>query len=331
MEFTAFQKKALGFLRTAIKKGRVSHFYLFLGKRGVGRKEVALWFSKALNCKEGMGEVCGRCSNCMKIEKEVFSDVIYIEPLEKSLRIQQIRELSSMLSYPPLEGRFRTVIVEEAESLTEEASNAFLKILEEPSPYNIFILICQKKELLLPTIVSRAQSVYLSDISEGSIKSYLIWEGVSESDAAFISRICQGSIKDALDLIERGVSKKRERFLRILLDLKEGSLRDIFRLIEDLSKKSRKGDDLELDDMIIIWKSFLRDMMFCRLGFEDYMLINHDLFHIFKKLSQGFSVDDIISIIRLLDQFLRDMDQQRNTEISMERAIFGIRELIGKI
>ena len=331
MEFTAFQKKALGFLKAAMKKGRLSHFYLFVGKRGVGRKEVALWFSKALNCKEGMGDVCGRCSNCMKIEEGVFPDVIHMGPVEKSLRIQQIRELSPILSYPPLEGRFRTVIVEEAESLTEEASNAFLKTLEEPSPYNLFILICQQKEMLLPTIVSRAQCVYLSDISEDSIKSYLIGKGVSESDATFISRISQGSIRDALDLIERGISKKRERFLRILFDLKECSLREIFRLIEDLSKKSRKGDDLELNDMITIWRCFLRDMMLYRLGCEDNMLINSDLFHTLNRFSDTVSVDDIISMIRLLDQFQRDMDQRRNMEISMERAIFGIRELIGKI
>src|SRR5450755_3076436 len=146
-------------LENAIRQGRVAHAYIFSGVRGVGKTTTARILAKALNCTTTLGktpEPCNHCDSCKEITAGNSLDVMEIDAASNR-GIDQIRELREMVRYAPAASRHKVVILDEAHQLTDEASNALLKTLEEPPDKVIFILATTQPEDLEDTIKSRAQ------------------------------------------------------------------------------------------------------------------------------------------------------------------------------
>src|SRR6202043_3369114 len=144
-------------LANAIKNDRVAHAYIFSGARGVGKTTAARILAKALNCVHGPTYTpCGECDSCREIAAGTSLDVIEIDAASNR-GIDQIRELREMVRYAPASSRYKVVILDEAHQLTDEASNALLKTLEEPPERVVFILATTRAEDLVETIKSRAQ------------------------------------------------------------------------------------------------------------------------------------------------------------------------------
>src|ERR1700743_1232508 len=144
-------------LANAIRNDRVAHAYIFSGARGVGKTTAARILAKALNCVHGpTAEPCGVCDACKEIASGNSLDVIEIDAASNR-GIDQIRELREMVRYAPAASRYKVVILDEAHQLTDEASNALLKTLEEPPERVVFILATTRAEDLVETIKSRAQ------------------------------------------------------------------------------------------------------------------------------------------------------------------------------
>src|ERR1700691_2048915 len=144
-------------LANAINSGRVAHAYIFAGVRGVGKTTTARILAKALNCAKGpTAEPDNTCDSCREITEGRSLDVLEIDAASNR-GIDQIRELREMVRYAPAKGRNKVVILDEAHQLTDEASNALLKTLEEPPEGVIFILATTQAEDLADTIKSRAQ------------------------------------------------------------------------------------------------------------------------------------------------------------------------------
>src|SRR6202142_58221 len=144
-------------LANAIVSGRVAHAYIFSGARGVGKTTTARILAKALNCAKGpAAEPCNACASCREISAGSSLDVIEIDAASNR-GIDQIRELREMVRYAPATSRNKVVILDEAHQLTDEASNALLKTLEEPPDRVVFILATTRAEDLVETIKSRAQ------------------------------------------------------------------------------------------------------------------------------------------------------------------------------
>jgi DNA polymerase III subunit gamma/tau len=144
-------------LANAIASNRVAHAYIFAGVRGVGKTTTARILAKALNCAKGASaEPDNTCDSCKEITEGRSLDVLEIDAASNR-GIDQIRELREMVRYAPASGRYKVVILDEAHQLTDEASNALLKTLEEPPPGVIFILATTRAEDLVETIKSRAQ------------------------------------------------------------------------------------------------------------------------------------------------------------------------------
>lgn len=162
----AGQHKVKNLLGRSLGSGRMPHAYLFRGPDGVGKKRAALLTAARINCAEPDGSSgCGTCSSCRKLRSGNHPDVVIVAPENGSIKIDRVRELCRSLSYPPYESSMRVVIIEDIHAMTTEAANSLLKTLEEPPVNNLLILTAESSRQLLPTIVSRCQTLTFYGLS----------------------------------------------------------------------------------------------------------------------------------------------------------------------
>ena len=155
-------------LAAHLKSGRIAHTYLFSGPAGEAKSRLILEFARALNCERNrFFETCD-CPSCRKIENRAHPDVQWFEADAKTgaLKIEEVRERLHQASLKPYEGKWKVFILENAENLTPDASNALLKTLEEPPEHTVFLLLVENKAHLLETVQSRAFHVRTSPMGE---------------------------------------------------------------------------------------------------------------------------------------------------------------------
>jgi DNA polymerase-3 subunit gamma/tau len=199
-------------IANAIQSNRVAHAYIFSGVRGVGKTTTARILAKALNCVKGPTiEPDGTCDACREIAAGTSLDVIEIDAASNR-GIDQIRELREMVRYAPASSRYKVVILDEAHQLTDEASNALLKTLEEPPERVVFILATTRAEDLVETIKSRAQLFQFRALTFQEIASEIERIAKAESltiDSGAVSvlaRAAEGSLRDGLSLLEQAIA-----------------------------------------------------------------------------------------------------------------------------
>jgi len=199
-------------LANAIESNRVAHAYIFSGVRGVGKTTTARILAKALNCVKGpTADPDNSCNFCQEISLGTSLDVLEIDAASNR-GIDQIRELREMVRYAPAAGRYKIVILDEAHQLTDEASNALLKTLEEPPERVIFILATTRPEDLVETIKSRAQLFQFRSLTfreiAGEIERIAKAEGlrVEPGAVAVLARAAEGSLRDGLSLLEQAIA-----------------------------------------------------------------------------------------------------------------------------
>jgi DNA polymerase-3 subunit gamma/tau len=199
-------------LANAIQSNRVAHAYIFSGVRGVGKTTTARILSKALNCAKGpTAEPDNTCDSCREISAGTSLDVLEIDAASNR-GIDQIRELREMVRYAPASSRYKIVILDEAHQLTDEASNALLKTLEEPPERVVFILATTRAEDLVETIKSRAQLFQFRSLTFKEIAGEL--ERIAKAEkltidtgaVAVLARAAEGSLRDGLSLLEQAIS-----------------------------------------------------------------------------------------------------------------------------
>jgi DNA polymerase III subunit gamma/tau len=233
-------------LANAIQSNRVAHAYIFSGVRGVGKTTTARILAKALNCVKGpTAEPDNTCDSCRAIAEGTSLDVLEIDAASNR-GIDQIRELREMVRYAPAGSRYKVVILDEAHQLTDEASNALLKTLEEPPEHVIFILATTQPEDLVDTIKSRAQLFQFRSLSfkeiAGEIERITKLENLSiDSGAvAVLARAAEGSLRDGLSLLEQAIAYSGDKItdaqVRELLGVVAESVLD--ELIEAIETQS---------------------------------------------------------------------------------------------
>jgi len=168
-------EKPIGMLRQAIRQGKVAHAYLFAGPAGVGKHTVARTFAAALNCLSLPDDACGACRSCRKLLDGNHPDFFEMVKQEdkNNLLIEQAREVIKKAQYAPYESRFKIFIIDGAEQLTVEAANALLKTLEEPNDRTVFMLLTPAPHQLLPTVVSRCQTVRFGLVPDELVEAYV--------------------------------------------------------------------------------------------------------------------------------------------------------------
>jgi DNA polymerase-3 subunit gamma/tau len=203
------QSHVMTTLENAIRTNRIAHAYIFSGARGVGKTTTARILAKALNCIKGPTPTpCNECDSCREITAGNSMDVIEIDAASNR-GIDQIRELRDMVRYAATGGHHKVIILDEAHMLTDEASNALLKTLEEPPDRVIFVMATTEPDKLSETIRSRSQHFHFRALSfaeiNGALAEIAKKEGLKADPEALgvMARAAEGSLRDALSLLEQ--------------------------------------------------------------------------------------------------------------------------------
>jgi DNA polymerase III subunit gamma/tau len=197
-------------LKNALQQGRVAHAYLFCGPRGVGKTTCARILARVLNCEQRTAdfEACGECNNCKSFNDNASFNISELDAASNN-SVESIRALVEQVRFAPQQGQYKIYIIDEVHMLSSSAFNAFLKTLEEPPPYAIFILATTEKHKIIPTILSRCQIYDFRRITVGDMAGHLKGicdkEGLeAESEALHtVAMKADGALRDALSLFDR--------------------------------------------------------------------------------------------------------------------------------
>lgn len=265
------QERAVRQLREALRRERLGHAYLFYGPPGVGKGTTARVLAQAVNCLEKPAEGCGCCRSCRRIAEGQHPDVITLQSEGLHVRLEQVRYLLQRVYFHPLEGRRKVFILRQAESLTPEAANNLLKVLEEPPPDVLFVLTTSSREAVLSTVQSRCVAVEFSFLPESLLQELIRQRGwAAAGEEALLSGLAGGSAGMAYELAQKGEwQAAREDMLTVLQAIEKQT---------DITSQFSRGDRGRdyLDLLFKVFAAWFRDLMVWRKTQRADLLINKD-------------------------------------------------------
>lgn len=261
-EFVGYGDKMEQLMRS-VQAGRIVHALLFVGPHGSGKRTLARLFAQAMVC-QGERKPCGVCPACKRFLAGSHPDIHVVKPEKKSIGVDEVRELIDALALRPYEGGRHIALIEQADRLTVAAQNALLKTLESPTGEAMFFLITDAPGAMLPTILSRCQTVRFSDLSVEDCARVLEGRGVDPVRARELAGLSQGSVGRALEIDGDGEYRAlREKVLQSLEALSgRASVAGAAAPLEE--DKGLEGDML---DIMELWA---RDLMALQSGAEPY-------------------------------------------------------------
>lgn len=260
-------------LQTAAASGKISHAYLFIGGAGAGKRRIANTFAKALQCEaEGQGKPCGVCHSCQSFDHGNHPDIIYVRGEKKNIVVDEIREqILEMVDLKPYHYQKKIYIIEKADTMNPQAQNALLKTLEEPPAHAVFLLLAERAEAFLPTILSRVVTMKIRPLSEEMVAEYLMQNGTSAEESHILAAYAQGRIGQALELKEdTSFQEMRQDILGKLEALPSMPEGEAYLLAKELEEYKT---DLRFLDIMELW---YRDLLAAKSLREERYLIQKD-------------------------------------------------------
>ncbi len=340
------QEQPVRLLTAFLRKRTIPHALLFLGNEGVGKQAAAMIFAMACNCmpqnsgslsedikrhpKNGQTTLapvfatdpCGCCKSCRKIQTGNHPDVILVKPSGPFIRIGQIRDLCHILAMKPYEARLRVVIIAHAQAMNPAASNALLKVLEEPPDRTILILTALQASDLLPTIVSRCQHIRFKPIPGHHLEALLVGKkDLGPDDAKIIATMARGSLTKALSMIstsdQAGWIPRRNWLINEVAALSSKPLGALLAFAARLAKdKSALADSLE------VIKSWFRDLIICKYSPE--RIFNRDLAEKVQAASDNMVIASILRKIKDVQSAQRHIQANSNLRLTLEVLIMRL-------
>ena len=333
-------------LKNQIKNQRIGHAYLFTGTRGTGKTSVAKILAKTVNCLHPVdGEPCDQCENCLAANQGTFMDIVEIDAASNT-GVEDIRRVIEEIQYTPARGKYKVYIIDEVHMLSVNAFNAFLKTLEEPPEYVVFILATTEPHKLPQTILSRCQRYDFQridlDTIAGNLEELLKTEGIEAEEKAirYIARAGDGSMRDALSLMDRcvafslGEKITYENVLSILgtVDMEDFSVLyralSSYNIVDALKVIERTVDSgRDLSPFISDFIMYLRNLLILSVGGksatellglseENIRLLNEDV--------KTADSEVLMRYIRILSELLNQIRFSASKQILTEVALIKL-------
>jgi DNA polymerase-3 subunit delta' len=334
------QRRALWLIGSLLQKRSLPHALLFVGMDGVGKQHTAMLLAMACNCERYTPEPvarrapvvikgapanteqtssvapCGTCRSCRKISSGHHPDVSLTAASGPLIKIDQIRDLCRTLAMKPYQAHVRVTVVADAHRMNPSASNALLKVLEEPPAKTVLILTATRTSDLLPTIVSRCQQIRFNPIPSEHIEALLVERHqMRPVDAAAIAIMANGSLSKALSMV-RAMSRTNWINRRIWIINQVETMADkpmAWRMA--FAEKLAKEKAL-LFDSLEVMKSWFRDLLVCK--YQSQKLINHDLRDKIQQAAKTTAVETLVSTINDIQSVQNNIDGNINLRLSLE-------------
>jgi DNA polymerase-3 subunit delta' len=318
------QDKILSLLDYGLKTDAIAHAYLLVGPRHVGKGTLAINLAQALNC-EGPEPPCGECRSCQRIREGKHADVTSIGLDSRAeIGIDDIRGLQRSANLPPYEGKCKVFIVYEAEYLSTEAANALLKILEEPPPRVVWLLLAADEERLLPTIISRCQRLELKPVASERVQEALFNSyNVDADKAKLLTQLCHGRLGWALSaLADCDMLERRSQRIDRLASLLTAGIEQRFAYAQEVAgqfSQDRKAGA----EVAEIWVDWWRDLMLIKGGCQE-AIINVDFKTVLKEQASGLSLSGIKEFLTNLGLLQEAISKNVNPRLALEWLMLSL-------
>jgi DNA polymerase III subunit gamma/tau len=331
-------------LKNAIRNKQLAHAFLFCGPRGVGKTTCARILAKAINCDNPSddGEACNECHSCVSFNEGISLNMHELDAASNN-SVDDIRSLVDQVRFAPQEGKYKVYIIDEVHMLSSSAFNAFLKTLEEPPPYAIFILATTEKYKILPTILSRCQVFDFKRITNQDIMDHLLEicekENIpaDKSSLELIAQKSEGCMRDALSLMDRMVSFSDGKlsytdtldhlnildagyYFKMLTALRDQQLSDALLIYDEINRKGFEGDQL-----LNGFAEFIRNLLICKDEKAAILLdVVEEFKQKFKVEAQAVDMSYLISALNILSESEIHFKAARNKRLHVELALIKL-------
>jgi DNA polymerase-3 subunit delta' len=324
-------RRVVSLLSRAVARGSVPPSLLLAGPDGVGKRRVADAVAEALNCLQPVTrpatgaadleiDACGTCAACRRIARGTHPDVIILEPADTgSIKIEPVRDVIGRAQYRPFEGRRRVVIIEHADALTQDAQSALLKILEEPPPASVFLLVTSSPDALLPTVQSRCPRLRFGRLSAAEVTAALTRDhGYTEADAHAVAADADGSIGRALEAEAADAAAARTTAQQWLMQAaRSGDLPARVQMAQAFFPK--KGlpavERARLAACLRAMSSLLRDLGILSTRADARMLANADLQGGLERLTSAYDSARSMRAFTAVDRALGALERNASPKI----------------
>lgn len=331
-------------LKNAIKNNQLAHAFLFCGPRGVGKTTCARILAKTINCQNQTadGEACNTCNSCVSFDAGTSLNIHELDAASNN-SVDDIRSLVDQVRFAPQAGKYKVYIVDEVHMLSSNAFNAFLKTLEEPPPYAIFILATTEKHKILPTILSRCQIFDFKRITNNDTIEHLQEicdkEKITADKAALhvIAQKSEGCLRDALSILDKIVSFSNgelnyantlahlnildeDYYFKLLDFMQQQQLSDALLLYDEINQKGFEGDTL-----LEGYSEFVRNLLVCKDTRAAILLeVADDFRQKYLQAAGQISTGWLIASLNLLNEAEINYKQARNKRLHVELAIIKL-------
>jgi DNA polymerase-3 subunit delta' len=314
------QEQLKAHLLIALQRGTLSHAYIFEGPKGSGRTTMAMALIQAAHCLAFEEDACGQCLECRKVFNHNHPDVVWIAPQGSAIKIEQIRDLQKQFAYRSASTKPRVYVLQEAEKLTLQASNALLKFIEEPTSNTIAIMLTENGQALLPTIRSRSQRIFFHPQAVDMMENQLLQEGFPREIVLPAVRLVPG-IEAARELIQTEWFAEMTKTVLELIHqcIQSFATADLW-LQSKLSNKEFSEHIATCFDLFILW---CRDILLIQNKRKERIVYVEHL-----AMSQAYAnKHPLHHIVTLMDEALRCKKSLRgnaNVTLTIERFLMKI-------
>ena len=331
-------------LKNAIKNNQLAHAFLFCGPRGVGKTTCARILAKTINCETRTtdGEACNTCNSCVSFDAGTSLNIHELDAASNN-SVDDIRSLVEQVRFAPQAGKYKVYIVDEVHMLSSSAFNAFLKTLEEPPPYAIFILATTEKHKIIPTILSRCQIFDFKRITNNDTIEHLQEicekEKIKAEKAALhvIAQKSEGCLRDALSILDKIVSftngelnysntlehlniLDEDYYFKLLGFMQQQHLSDAMLLYDEINRKGFEGDTL-----LVGYSEFVRNILVSKDAKAAILLeVADDFKQKYLQAGGQISTGWLIAALNLLNDAELNYKQARNKRLHVELAIIKL-------